>query len=150
MAPNFPDSLTPANPTGPSTLATARATSNLPIPELSDHLLSRHNFLARQTRILPLLEADPVFNKRKQQNLSRPDRYRLGLARAKKLRRLADQHAWTDLDSEMAAYLVDDVSPYMVHVSMFVTTVREQGSERQKREWLPRIEGWKAVGCYAQ
>lgn len=37
-------------------------------------------------------------------------------------------------------YLCDDVSPYMVHYAMFVTTVREQGSEEQRKYWMPRID----------
>jgi acyl-CoA oxidase len=29
----------------------------------------------------------------------------------------------------MAEYLVDDVSPYFLHMEMFITTIREQASE---------------------
>lgn len=49
-----------------------------------------------------------------------------------------------------AEYLVDDVSPYMLHFSMFITTVREQGNEEQRAYWLPLIEKWKIIGAYAQ
>ena len=28
----------------------------------------------------------------------------------------------------------------MVHYAMFVTTVREQGSEEQRKYWMPRID----------
>ncbi len=52
--------------------------------------------------------------------------------------------------SGRAEYLVDDVSPYMLHMSMFVTTIREQASEEQKAYWLPKIESWKIIGAYAQ
>ena len=50
----------------------------------------------------------------------------------------------------MADYLVDEVSPYTLHHTMFATTVREQGSEAQKKYWMPKIEDWEIVGCYAQ
>ncbi|KAJ5722493.1 Acyl-CoA oxidase [Penicillium malachiteum] len=33
---------------------------------------------------------------------------------------------------------------------MFVTTVREQGSEAQRAHWMPLIDSWKIVGAYAQ
>lgn len=54
------------------------------------------------------------------------------------------------LTSVRAEYLVDDVSPYMLHMSMFVTTIREQGSNEQRAYWLPLIEEWKIIGAYAQ
>ncbi|KAF2719386.1 acyl-CoA oxidase [Polychaeton citri CBS 116435] len=33
---------------------------------------------------------------------------------------------------------------------MFVNTVREQGNEAQRIFWLPKIESWEIIGCYAQ
>ena len=35
-------------------------------------------------------------------------------------------------------------------MSMFVTTVREQGSDEQKAYWMPLIDEWKIIGAYAQ
>ncbi|KAM0717155.1 hypothetical protein Q7P37_007007 [Cladosporium fusiforme] len=148
---DFTDKLHPSTPSGPSILSNERSQSNIPVTELSTHLFPKSNgFLARQTRILALLDKDPLFSKAKQQNLSRPERYALGLARAKKLRRLADEHGWDDSDQEIAAYLCDDVSPYMVHVAMFITTIREQGNDEQRAYWMPRVTSWEVVGCYAQ
>ena len=49
-----------------------------------------------------------------------------------------------------AEYLVDDVSPYMLHMSMFVTTVKEQATEEQKAYWMPKILNWDIIGAYAQ
>ncbi|KAF2229517.1 acyl-CoA oxidase [Viridothelium virens] len=50
----------------------------------------------------------------------------------------------------MADYLVDEMSPYHLQMSMFVTTIREQGDEAQRNHWLPQIEAWKIIGAYAQ
>lgn len=136
---DFTSALKPATD-GTNLLTKERNQSNVPIDELATHLLSRNNFLARQSRILRVLEKDPLFNKTKQFNLSRPERYQLGLARAKRLRRYCDSEGWSGEDHSMAQYLCDDVSPYMVHYAMFVTTVREQGSEEQRAYWMPRIE----------
>jgi acyl-CoA oxidase len=53
-------------------------------------------------------------------------------------------------EEHRAEYLVDDVSPYMLHMSMFVTTIREQASDEQRAYWLPKIENWEIIGAYAQ
>ncbi|KAL3437012.1 acyl-CoA dehydrogenase/oxidase C-terminal [Aspergillus tetrazonus] len=148
--PDFTDSLLPAEPSGASVLASERARSNLPIDELSTHLLSHDGFLAQQAKVLPILRSEPLLNKSTQQNLSRPDRFKLALARAKLVRRLADKHGWTPAEHEMAEYLVDEVSPYMLHMGMFITTLQEQGSDEQRQEWLPKIEKWEIIGAYAQ
>lgn len=148
--PDFTDNLKPASPDGPEILMKERSQSDVPVEELAQHLFSRNDFLGRQERVLKILEKDPLFNKTKQLNLSRPERYQLGLARAKKLRRYADEYRWDAEDISMSQYLCDDVSPYMVHYAMFVTTIREQGDEKQRAYWLPKIERMEVIGCYAQ
>ncbi|KAJ5439609.1 uncharacterized protein N7458_010607 [Penicillium daleae] len=148
--PDFTDKLRPTQPDGPTTLARERGQSNLSVHELSKHLFSADGFLERQARILPIVQKEPLFSKEKQQNLSRVERFKLGLARAKLLRRMTDQHRWDHEDYKMAQYLVDDVSPYFLHMEMFVTTVREQASEEQRAYWMPLIESWKIIGAYAQ
>jgi acyl-CoA oxidase len=148
--PDFTDNLKPASPDGPSILKQERASSDVPVDELTQHLLSRNGFVRRQERILQVLEADRLFKKVKQMNLSRPERYQLGLARAKKLCRYADKYGWDEKDLDMAIYLCDDVSPYMVHFHMFGTTIREQGNEEQRAYWLPKFDKMEIVGCYAQ
>ena len=147
--PDFTDKLKPAVD-GSQLLSKERQQSNVPVDELAQHLLGKDDFLGRQERILKVLQKDPLFNKVKQFNLSRPERYQLGLARAKKLRRFVDQYGWTDEDHSMAGYLADDVSPYFVHFSMFVTTVKEQGDDEQKAYWMPKIEKMETIGCYAK
>ncbi|KAJ5684034.1 Acyl-CoA oxidase [Penicillium maclennaniae] len=148
--PDFTDKLRPSQPDGPTTLAHEREQSHVSVNELAQYLLSSDGFLERQARILPILQGQPLFSKEKQQNLSRPDRFKLALARAKLLRRLTDQYKWTHDDYKMAEYLVDDVSPYFLHMEMFVTTVREQASEAQRAYWMPLIDSWKIIGAYAQ
>ncbi|RDW83650.1 uncharacterized protein DSM5745_03976 [Aspergillus mulundensis] len=148
--PDFIDSLTLAEPSGPSLLAAERARSNISINELANHLLGHDGFLQRQSKVLPIILSEPLFKKSTQANISRPERFKLALARGKLLRRLADKHGWTHAEHEMAEYLVDDVSPYMLHMGMFVTTIREQGSDEQRAQWLPKIEKWEIIGAYAQ
>ncbi|KAL2867251.1 acyl-CoA dehydrogenase/oxidase [Aspergillus lucknowensis] len=147
---DFTESLRPSQPSGPELLARERAQSNVPTEALANHLLGSDGFLSRQSKVLAVVQSEPLFNKSHQQNLSRPDRFKLALARGKLLRRLADKHGWAPEEHEMAEYLVDDVSPYMLHMGMFVTTIREQGSDEQRAYWLPQIEAWKIIGAYAQ
>ncbi|KAL4925367.1 acyl-CoA dehydrogenase/oxidase [Aspergillus undulatus] len=148
--PDFTDALRPAQPSGPDLLAKERSQSNIAVEDLANHLLDHDNFLGRQSKVLPIVQQEPLLNKSNQANLSRPHRFKLALARGKLLRRLADKHAWSAAEHEMAEYLVDDVSPYMLHMGMFSTTVREQGSDEQRGYWLPRIERWEIIGAYAQ
>lgn len=146
---DFTANLKPAAPSGAETIAEERARSAIDVQALSKHLLG-DEFLERQKRILELLQDEKLFSKTTQMNLSRPERYHLGLARAKKLRRMADQYSWTDDDYEMAKYLVDDVSPYTLHTTMFRQTLREQTSDEQREYWLARHGRWEIIGCYAQ
>ncbi|KAL4919229.1 acyl-CoA dehydrogenase/oxidase [Aspergillus aurantiobrunneus] len=148
--PDFTDNLRPSQPDGPELLAAERAQSDIPVDELANHLLGHDGLLSRQSKVLPILQNEPLLTKSHQQNLSRPDRFKLALARGKLLRRLADKHNWTQEEHETAEYLVDDVSPYMLHMGMFITTIREQASEEQRTYWLPKIEAWEIIGAYAQ
>lgn len=147
---DFTDKLRPAAPDGPEVLAGERAQSDLDVEQLSRHLLSRNGFLERQRRIVPILQSYPVFCKKNQLNLARPDRYHLGLARAKALRRVSVEHGWDTEDFKMAEYLVDEMSPFHLQHTMFVTSVREQGNDEQRAYWLPKVEKWEIIGAYGQ
>ncbi|KAF4159240.1 hypothetical protein CNMCM6069_002332 [Aspergillus lentulus] len=147
---DFADWLKPREPSGPTILARERAQSGISVGELSHALFAGDDYLERQARILPILEAEPLFDKKQQANLSRPDLYKLALARAKLLRRLVDKHGWDINDYKLAETLVDDVSPYYLHMHMFVTTIREQASDAQQAHLMPLIESFKIIGAYAQ
>ena len=147
---DFTAKLQPVSPAGPQILAEERSCSSVNVDTLARHLLHRDGFLERQKRLIPILESQPVFSKRNQLNLARPDRYHLGLARAKTLRRLSIKHGWTKQDFSMAEYLVDEMSPYHLQATMFATTIHEQGNDQQKAYWVPKIENWEIIGCYGQ
>ncbi|KAE8382411.1 acyl-CoA dehydrogenase/oxidase C-terminal [Aspergillus bertholletiae] len=147
---DFTDHLQPSQPNGPEILARKRAQTHIPVNELAHHLLANDGYLERQARILRILENEPLFDKKRQANLSRVDLFKLALARAKLLRRLVDKYRWDIDDYKMAETLVDDVSPYYLHMHMFITTIREQASDAQQAYWLPLIESFKIIGAYAQ
>jgi acyl-CoA oxidase len=97
---DFTEKLQPAEPTGSDTLAKERAQSSLPVKNIASHLLG-DEYLKRQERILEELKKEKLLSKSTQQNLSRPDRYKLGLARAKLLRRMSDRLKWDHEDYRM-------------------------------------------------
>ncbi|EFW16660.1 acyl-CoA oxidase [Coccidioides posadasii str. Silveira] len=147
--PDWSAALRPAPPDGATIIAQERARSSIPVDQLAGYLLTP-DFLERQDRVLKVLLKEPVFKKTNQANLSRPDRYKLGLARGKKIRQLKEKLGWDEEDYHMAAYLCDDVLPYHLHTAMFITTVSQQGSDAQRARWVPRIERWEIIGAYAQ
>lgn len=147
---DFSAELKPADPQGPDVLARERAGSNVNVDQLAQHLLHRGDFLQRQSKILDVIEKRPYFCKKNQLNLARPDRYHLGLARAKELRRLALEHDWDMDDYKMADYLTDEMAPYALQTVMFATSIREQCNEEQLKYWLPKVENWEIIGCYGQ
>lgn len=134
---------------GSAILTSERARSALSSTALSTHLFGSE-YLSRQSRILSALQQDDVFNKTNQANLSRPDRYKLSLARGKRMRQLMDKHGWNNDDLLMAEYLIDEPQPYHLHMSLFAAAMRDQTSDEQKAYWQPKIDNWEVIGAYAQ
>lgn len=106
---------------GAAILKAERSASAVNVDELSKHVLSRDDFLERQQKVLAELRKDKLFNKDQQLNLSRPERYHLGLARAKAIQRLGRRQGWDHEDYKMAEYLNDEMSPFHLHMTMFGT-----------------------------
>ncbi|KAF9886343.1 hypothetical protein FE257_011602 [Aspergillus nanangensis] len=148
--PDFPDNLRPREPNGPDILRNERERSPISAQEIGVHLFSHDGFLQRQARVLAILQREPLLKKTQQSQLSRVDRFKLAVARGKLIRRLQDIHGWSLEDYQMAHYLVDEPTPYHLHMQMFRTTVLEQASDDQQAFWLPKIERWDIIGAYAQ
>lgn len=134
---------------GGKTLTEERQRSTIDVEELSRHFFGRPH-LERQGRVLQIVQQERIFSKTNQANLSRPDRYKLGLARGKRMRQLMDKHGWDDDDLLMAEYLIDDIQPYHLHMSLFTAAMREQCEDEQREYWSPLIASWEIIGAYAQ
>lgn len=115
---DFTDHLKPAY-NGTAALQAERDGSSVDVAELTRHLLGRDGFLERQEKVLQVLKKEMLFSKDQQLNLSRPERYHLGLARAKAIQRLIRRECWSQEESHMAEYLNDEMGPYFLHMSMF-------------------------------
>ena len=142
--------LKPADPQGSDVLAAERARSQVNVSQLAHHLLHRNGFLDRQKKVLAVLKKNALFSKNANLNLSRPDRYHVGLARAKEIRRIVRRERWNHDDYMMAHYLLDEVSPYLLSDTMFTTSIQQQCNQEQKAQWLKKVENWEITGCYAQ
>ena len=147
---DFTDNLRPAPPFPQDVLAGERKRSSIQVDQLAQHLLFRNDFLARQKKVIPVLQSHAVFSKKNQLNLARPDRYHLGLARAKAIQRLKQKHGWDHEDFKMAEYLVDEMSPFHLQHSMFATSIREQANDEQQKYWQPKVDNWEIIGAYGQ
>ncbi|MCJ1475366.1 fatty-acyl coenzyme A oxidase [Lambiella insularis] len=141
--------LTPSDPQGSELLVQERNQSNLNVDKLAQFLFTEE-VLQRQAKILKILQADKVFDKSQNYFDGRVDRFQTALARAKRLQQLNVKHNWTQ-DEFMTAYgLVSELGPYALHATMFLTTLRDQGTPEQHKLFLEKAEKYQIIGCYAQ
>ncbi|KAK0386764.1 hypothetical protein NLU13_6600 [Sarocladium strictum] len=151
MAPN-PDwvkKLTVAAPKGSDLLTKERAQSNIDVTQLSEYLLGKEQ-LATRDQILSILVSDPVFDKSQNYFQGRQDRIEASLAKAKRLRQLQIKHNWSEDQYHVANDLLSEPTPYGLHASMFLKTLRDQGTPEQHKLFLEKAEKYEILGCYAQ
>ncbi|KAF2651356.1 acyl-coenzyme A oxidase 1 [Lophiostoma macrostomum CBS 122681] len=147
--PDWVKQLKPSGPQGHELLAAERAKSDLPVEQLSELLFTKE-VLQKKQRILNVLKSEKVFDKSQNYFSGRTDRFEKALARAKKLRNLRVKHNW-DLDEyRTATELISEPGPYGLHDSMFLITLREQGTPEQHEVFLKKAKNYEYIGCYAQ
>lgn len=117
--PQWVKALKPSGPQGHELLQQERARSNIGVEQLSQFLFTKEG-LERKHRILKILEKEKVFDKSQNYFASRVDRFEAALARAKRLRQLTVQHAWSNDDVHAASELISEPGPYNLHEHMFL------------------------------
>ena len=147
--PSWVRALKPNSPQGSELLTTERNNSNVNVDQLSTFLFTQEG-LDRKARVLKILQSEQVFDKSQNYFASRIDRFETALARAKRMRQVAVKHNWTQDDRLTANDLVSEPGPYGLHESMFLITLRDQGSAEQHEKFLKPAEDCKFIGCYAQ
>lgn len=147
--PSWVKQLVPSGPQGHELLATERKASDINSQRLAHFLHGKDN-LRRRDQILETLEADKVFDKSQNYFAGRIDRFATSLARAKRLRQLTLKHSWSKEDANVANELLSESTPYRLHDSMFLVTLRDQGTPEQHELFLKRAENYDIMGCYAQ
>lgn len=151
MSPN-PDwvrKLAEAGPKGSDLLATERSASNLNVDQLAEYLFSKRVLETRE-RVLKILLDEPVLDKSQNYFQGREARIEASLAKAKRLRQLQIQHNWSQDEYVIANDLLSEPTPYGLHASMFLKTLRDQGTPEQHKLFLEKAEKYQIIGCYAQ
>jgi acyl-CoA oxidase len=147
--PKWVRDLKPSGPQGSELITQERNGSNVKVDQLSTFLFTKEA-LERKRRVLEILQSEKVFDKSQNYFAGRIDRFEVALARAKKLRQLQVKHNWTQDDQATANALVSEPGPYGLHESMFLITLRDQGSPEQHEKYLKPAQDYKYIGCYAQ
>ncbi|KAK6210552.1 hypothetical protein LQW54_006160 [Pestalotiopsis sp. IQ-011] len=147
--PDWVKKLTPAAPQGADLLAAERASSNINVDQLADYMFTKET-LAMRDNILRVLTADPVFDKSQNYFQGREDRIKASLGKGKRLQQLSVKHNWSQEEYQCANDLLSEPTPYGLHATMFLVTLREQGTPEQHERFLKKAENYEIVGCYAQ
>ncbi|EOO01158.1 putative acyl- oxidase protein [Phaeoacremonium minimum UCRPA7] len=147
--PAWVKALKPSGPQGSALLQAERDGSALNVDQLAEHLFT-NQVLERNAAILKILQNDPVFDKSQNYFRGRESRIEAALARGKRLRQLSVEHKWSEDEYMVANDLIAEPTPYGLHASMFLKTLREQGTPEQKKRFLEKAENYEFIGCYAQ
>ncbi len=147
--PQWVRELKPSGPQGSELLKQERDNSNVNVDQLANFLHTKEG-RQRQTRILKVLQSEKVFDKSQNYFAGRTDRFETALARAKRLRQLYVKENWGDQERYTANMLISEPLPYGLHESMFLITIRDQGSPEQHQKFLKPAENYEYIGCYAQ
>ncbi|RKF73897.1 Peroxisomal acyl-coenzyme A oxidase 1 [Golovinomyces cichoracearum] len=147
--PQWVKELKPSSPQGSELLQAERQKSNISIESLSKFLFTSE-VLNRRKEILKILQAEKVFDKSQNYFDGRIDRFKTALSRAKMLRNLEIKYKWTSDQLLDASDFVSEAGPYGLHASMFLATLRDQGTEEQHKLFLQPAQNYKYIGCYAQ
>ncbi|PYI09777.1 acyl-CoA oxidase [Aspergillus sclerotiicarbonarius CBS 121057] len=147
--PDWVKALKPAEPHGSQLLQQERAQSNVAVDRLGE-LLHTKEALDRQQHILSILQAEEVFDKSQNHTLGRTERIQRSLAKGKRLQQLSVQHNWSQEEYHAANELLAEPTPYGLHATMFLVTLREQGTPEQHKLFLERAQNYQILGCYAQ
>lgn len=73
----------------------------------------------RQKKAAGVLSKEQPFSKDQQLNLSLPERFHLGLARAKATQMIVREEDWDHENRRMAEFLNDEMSTYHLHMTMY-------------------------------
>lgn len=147
--PEWVKALKPAGPQGSELLKQERAKSSLDVDQLANFMFTPE-ILKRNERILKILQAEPIFDKSQNYFRGRTSRIEAALARGKRLQQLQVKHNWTKEEFQAANELISEPTPYGLHATMFLVTLREQGTPEQHKLFLEKAEAYKIIGCYAQ
>ncbi len=136
-APAWVQALSPASPQGTEIIKAERARSDVSVDALS-HFLFSEDDLARRRDILAILQREPVFDKTRNYFEGRVERFKMALARAKRLRQLQVEHGWDHMTYNLASTYLGEPGPYGLH-NRWVGRGAGSSGELMLRVWRRRI-----------
>ena len=139
QVPQWVRDLKPSGPQGSELLKKERDSSNVNVKQLSTFIHTKET-LERKQRVLKALQDEKVFDKSQNYFAGRIDRFETALARAKRMRQLYVEKNWGIEERQMANELISEPLPYGLHESMFLITLRDQGSPEQHQKFLKPAE----------
>ncbi|KAJ5768719.1 hypothetical protein N7520_003278 [Penicillium odoratum] len=147
--PAWVQALKPSSPQGSDILRDERAQSGLTVDALAEFLHSKEK-LEAQDRIVSILASENIFDKSQSQSMGRPERIQRALLKGKRLLQLRKQLKWSEKEYLMAIEMIGEPTPYGLHDTMFLKTLREQCTPEQRTLFLDKAEKYEIIGCYAQ
>ncbi|KAF0692311.1 Aste57867_16600 [Aphanomyces stellatus] len=135
----------------PRLLKKERANATFDVESCLEVILGSPAAQAHRKQLVELIQADPNLGDRDMMYRNHSESYAMGLAKSNAFVTFLNRHNITDKDEIMAAYyLVGDVLPMVVHLTMFIPTLETQMDDAQRNYWLPKALAYEIIGAYAQ
>ncbi|KAI3649439.1 hypothetical protein MP228_005071 [Amoeboaphelidium protococcarum] len=115
-------------------------------------LLSGQTLDVRRELILEKVLRDPLVVRYKHDrlNMSRPCRMHMALQVCKRIVQLKCQLLLNKDEVAYLLYLIDDLLPISLHLTLVTDFIQDQASEQQAKALVPHLERFEYIGCYAQ
>ncbi|KAI7865503.1 acyl-CoA dehydrogenase/oxidase C-terminal [Spinellus fusiger] len=143
--PNLPTK----SPSGAQLLAAERAQASFNVNDLSELMYTKEG-LDNIGKIVDILESEPAFDKSERYYQGRPARITSTLWKEKRMIELIKEHNWSSSDTQLVNALYDQSTPFTLHTSMFLPTLKSQTTDEQKKLFLEPALKYEIIGCYAQ
>ncbi|OZJ02727.1 hypothetical protein BZG36_04711, partial [Bifiguratus adelaidae] len=131
-------------------LENERERSKVEVQPLTEWFQGGRQVYEQKVRMMKVIEAEPIFDKRHRYFWGRTERFQRALASSKRYIELRAKYKFSTEESMMFIDLVDEYLPISLHEGMFLPTLRSQGSDEQHQKWLEDAENYRIIGCYAQ
>ncbi|XP_073251487.1 peroxisomal acyl-coenzyme A oxidase 1-like [Porites lutea] len=119
--------------------------------ELSYLLHGGRQKIERKRYLESLLVKDPIFSKEDAYVCDRKHQYERSCEKGLRMLELHKEYNITNEDDiRMLNSLSGTYFPYALSNTMFIPTIKSQGTPEQKAKWLPLAESYQIIGTYAQ
>ncbi|KAF9484218.1 peroxisomal oxidase [Pholiota conissans] len=131
-------------------MANARASSSIAVEVIRDLLHHGRGEWLGKSKIVEILENDPVFDKSRREFLSRTEKYERGLVLTNRIFELQQIHKWSDQETKAALSVLDDSLPIYLHNIAFQPVFMLQAGPVLLKKYGHLIAARAIFGCYLQ